>query len=111
MDTGLLTGELDFSRYNLLTDGEKQLLQTLIAGRDANGNKGLAHECNVTPQTVRNEFSSIFRKLGVRNRFQAATFELLRPKPTAGIRPEPLGEFQDVYVATSAEQPSSNVIA
>jgi DNA-binding NarL/FixJ family response regulator len=85
----------------LLTDKEKRLLKTLANSRDANANKTLAYEYNVTVQAVKNEFSNIFVKLGARNRIQAAVFEFLRPKPEGESGEEAnslLPEVQDVFV-------------
>ena len=102
LDTSVLIEELDFSRYDLLTVTEKRLLKTLTESRDVYGNKGLAYELNMRLQKVKNHLTVILSKLGVRNRSQAAAFELLRPKPTDEVESQPTGEFHNVYVATSS---------
>lgn len=103
IDASLLAANLDFSRYDLLTPVERKLLQTLTDSWDVNGNKGLAYEQNISMQTTKNHLSTIFSKLGVVNRFQAAVFELLRPKSEEEGKPQPFGESNDVYVAAPTD--------
>ena len=106
MDASLLAGELDFDRYDSLTDREKQLLQSLVNNRDANSNKHLAYEHSVIEQVVKNGFSNILVKLAVRNRNQAAVFELLRPKAEPREEVDPDISFV-ISLAASADNPSS----
>jgi DNA-binding CsgD family transcriptional regulator len=91
-----LTEGLDFSRYALLTEAEKRLLKALIDKKDDNRNIELAYELNIKPRTVKNELSSAYKKLGVKNRIQAAMFEFFRPKEEESTL---LLKDQDIYQA------------
>jgi DNA-binding NarL/FixJ family response regulator len=57
------------SSQKLLSDKEQQVLQLLTQGRT---NKEIASALRLSPETVKVTLKSIFRKLGVENRTQAA---------------------------------------
>jgi DNA-binding NarL/FixJ family response regulator len=66
--------------YDSLSPNEQKILKDLLVSRDVEGNKGISKRLRMPEQSVKNNMSSIFEKLGVRNRIQAAVFEYLRVK-------------------------------
>lgn len=56
-----------------LTRREKDILEMLVKGRN---NKDIAEVMFISEKTVKNHLTSIFRKLGVRDRTQAAVYAL-----------------------------------
>lgn len=56
-----------------LTRREKDILEMLVKG---NSNKDMAEAMFISEKTVKNHLTSIFRKLGVKDRTQAAVFAL-----------------------------------
>lgn len=56
-----------------LTRREKDILEMLVKG---NSNKDMADAMFISEKTVKNHLTSIFRKLGVKDRTQAAVFAL-----------------------------------
>jgi two-component system nitrate/nitrite response regulator NarL len=64
-----------------LTDAEKRIMRCLAAG---NSNKEIARNCDITEGTVKVHLKTIFRRIGVANRTQAALWALdhidLEPK-------------------------------
>ena len=64
----------DIKRNDLkLTRREKDILEMLVKG---NSNKDMAEAMFISEKTVKNHLTSIFRKLGVKDRTQAAVFAL-----------------------------------
>lgn len=59
----------------VLSRREIQILQLLIGGRDV---RGISRELLLSPHTVRNHLKSIYRKLGVHGRAEAAVHALRR---------------------------------
>jgi DNA-binding CsgD family transcriptional regulator len=103
---GLITSEqltkgLDFSKYDLLTEAEKKLLKALAESENADSNKELGKALKVSPKTVKNHMSSIFNKLGVRSRIQAAMIELFRPKVEEVEQPQSPGKLYYDFLAVS----------
>ncbi|MDR1616183.1 MAG: response regulator transcription factor [Syntrophomonadaceae bacterium] len=72
-----LVKELNRDNYNKneirLTKREKDVLDFLVKG---NSNKDIAEAMFISEKTVKNHLTSIFRKLGVRDRTQAALYAL-----------------------------------
>ena len=56
-----------------LTKREKQILNCVACGMS---NKEIAFECNISERTVKNHLSSIFLKIEVSDRTQAAVFAI-----------------------------------
>ena len=56
-----------------LTRREKDIVSLLVKG---SSNKDMAHSMYISEKTVKNHLTSIFRKLGVKDRTQAAVFAL-----------------------------------
>ena len=52
-----------------LTRCERRLIAEILAGRN---NKAIARELGVKEQTVRNQLTALFRKLGVSSRLELA---------------------------------------
>jgi two-component system nitrate/nitrite response regulator NarL len=52
-----------------LTRRERRLVAEILAGHN---NKAIARELGIKEQTVRNELTALFRKLGVSSRLQLA---------------------------------------
>lgn len=53
--------------YDALSQREKEICAMIAKGH---GNKQIAHELSIAEQTVRNHVSSIYFKLGIKDRFQ-----------------------------------------
>ena len=56
-------------RYQRLTEREVQILHSLVQGHS---NRMIARTCDITEATVKVHMKSILRKIGVKNRTQAA---------------------------------------
>ena len=66
-------GILDDSRFVPLSAREMEILQHTARG---SSNKEIAHALKISQQTVKNQISSILRKLGVKDRTEAAVYAL-----------------------------------
>jgi DNA-binding NarL/FixJ family response regulator len=60
-----------FYRNHGITAREREVMERALAGSD---NKTIARELGISVNTVKVHASSIFRKLGVRNRFELVKF-------------------------------------
>lgn len=56
-----------------LTEWEKEILSYVITGAT---NREIAEKLMLSEQTIRNRLSALFKKLGVRNRTEAAVYAL-----------------------------------
>ncbi len=56
------------NQRNALSEREKQIFQLLTNGKL---NKEIAHDLNISTDTVKKHLKSIYLKLGVRNRVEA----------------------------------------
>lgn len=72
----------------LLTPHELQIAKLVVAGAS---NRDLAHRLFISPRTVESHLTTIFRKLGLRNRRELQARALvdagLQPDPSVGARP------------------------
>ncbi len=68
------------------TTTERQLLHALSAG---DSNKTIAHQLGKSEFTVRNQLSSLFKKISASNRTQAAGW--YRDQVAQQVQPNPLG--------------------
>lgn len=72
-----------------LTEREKEILSFVIKGAT---NREIAQELLLSEQTIKNRLSAIFRKLGVRNRTEAALYAIQEGLLTSPRAPENPGE-------------------
>jgi DNA-binding NarL/FixJ family response regulator len=78
-----LSGKTLYSHVTPLTQREAQLVNFL---RNGLKNKEIARALGITEGTVKGHLTRLFRKVGVRNRFELALFGL-RNRPT--LQPPP----------------------
>lgn len=67
----------------VLTAAEERVLELLSLSRT---NKEIASVLGISPATVKRHIENIFRKLGLRNRVEAAIYALSRDACCAAIR-------------------------
>jgi DNA-binding NarL/FixJ family response regulator len=67
------TGFIDDSRFVPLSSREMEILQYVVRG---SSNKEIAHDLQISQQTVKNHISSILRKLDAKDRTEAAVYAL-----------------------------------
>ena len=61
-------------KYNNLTEREKEVLELIIQGKS---NPQIANELILSIHTVKAHLESIYKKLGVHNKVQAAIFAVI----------------------------------
>ena len=64
-------------KYNNLTEREKEVLELIIQGKS---NPQIANELILSIHTVKAHLESIFKKLGVHNKVQAAVYTVINVK-------------------------------
>ncbi len=64
-------------KYNNLTEREKEVLELIIQGKS---NPQIANELILSIHTVKAHLESIFKKLGVHNKVQAAVYTIINVK-------------------------------
>lgn len=64
-------------KYNNLTEREKEVLELIIQGKS---NPQIANELILSIHTVKAHLESIFKKLGVHNKVQAAVYTIVNVK-------------------------------
>lgn len=64
-------------KYNNLTEREKEVLELIIQGKS---NPQIANELILSIHTVKAHLESIFKKLGVHNKVQAAVYAIVNVK-------------------------------
>ena len=64
-------------KYNNLTEREKELLELIIQGKS---NPQIANELILSIHTVKAHLESIYKKLGVHNKVQAAVYTVINVK-------------------------------
>lgn len=73
LNATLINKNLDQEKINLLT---KREVEVLVAIANGNFNKDIASNLNISERTVKNHISSIFKKIEVSDRTQAAVFAI-----------------------------------
>lgn len=73
LNARLLKMEEDSYQIKNLTKREKQILVFLAKG---NSNKDIANEFSISERTVKNHLTSLFKKIGVNDRTQAAVYAI-----------------------------------
>lgn len=73
LNSRLIARDVDKDKIDLLTDREREVLIQVARGMS---NKEIAILLNITERTVKNHISSIFRKIDVSDRTQAAVFAI-----------------------------------
>lgn len=73
LNSRLIARDVDKDKIDLLTDREREVLIQVASGMS---NKEIAIILNITERTVKNHISSIFRKIDVSDRTQAAVFAI-----------------------------------
>ena len=63
--------------YNNLTEREKEVLELIIQGKS---NPQIANELILSIHTVKAHLESIYKKLGVHNKVQAAVYTVINVK-------------------------------
>lgn len=66
-------------KYNKLTEREKEVLELIVQGKS---NPQIAKELVLSIHTVKAHLESIFKKLGVHNKVQAAVYTVINLKET-----------------------------
>ncbi len=66
------------NNINFLTQKEKQVLALIIEGKS---NPEIAESLSISTHTVKAHIESIYRKLGVHNKVQAAVYAILNNIP------------------------------
>ena len=64
-------------KYNNLTEREKEVLELIIQGKS---NPQIANELILSSHTVKAHLESIYKKLGVHNKVQAAVYTVINVK-------------------------------
>ena len=64
-------------KYNNLTEREKEVLEIIIQGKS---NPQIANELILSIHTVKAHLESIYKKLGVHNKVQAAVYTVINVK-------------------------------
>ncbi len=64
-------------KYNNLTEREKEVLELIIQGKS---NPQIANELILSIHTVKAHLESIYKKLGVHNKVQAAVYTIVNVK-------------------------------
>ena len=64
-------------KYNKLTEREKEVLELIIQGKS---NPQIANELILSIHTVKAHLESIYKKLGVHNKVQAAVYTVINVK-------------------------------
>ena len=64
-------------KYNNLTEREKEVLELIIQGKS---NPQIANELILSIHTVKAHLESIYKKLGVHNKVQAAIYTIVNVK-------------------------------
>ena len=64
-------------KYNNLTEREKEVLELIIQGKS---NPQIANELILSIHTVKAHLESIYKKLGVHNKVQAAIYTVINVK-------------------------------
>ena len=64
-------------KYNNLTEREKEVLERIIHGKS---NPQIANELILSIHTVKAHLESIYKKLGVHNKVQAAVYTVINVK-------------------------------
>ena len=64
-------------KYNNLTEREKEVLELIIQGKS---NPHIANELILSIHTVKAHLESIYKKLGVHNKVQAAVYTVINVK-------------------------------
>ncbi len=64
-------------KYNNLTEREKEVLELIIQGKS---NPQIANELILSIHTVKAHLESIYKKLGVHNKVQAAVYTVINVK-------------------------------
>lgn len=64
-------------KYNNLTEREKEVLELIIQGKS---NPQIANELVLSIHTVKAHLESIYKKLGVHNKVQAAVYTVINVK-------------------------------
>ena len=64
-------------KYNNLTEREKEVLELIIQGKS---NPQIANELILSIHTVKAHLESIYKKLGVHNKVQAAVYTIINVK-------------------------------
>ena len=64
-------------KYNNLTEREKEVLELIIQGKS---NPQIANELILSIHTVKAHLESIYKKLGVHNKVQAAVYTVINIK-------------------------------
>ena len=65
------------NKYNNLTEREKEVLELIIQGKS---NPQIANELILSIHTVKAHLESIYKKLGVHNKVQAAVYTIVNVK-------------------------------
>ena len=66
-------------KYNKLTEREKEVLELIVQGKS---NPQIAKELVLSIHTVKAHLESIYKKLGVHNKVQAAVYTVVNLKET-----------------------------
>ena len=64
-------------KYNNLTEREKEVLELIIQGKS---NPQIANELILSIHTVKAHLESVYKKLGVHNKVQAAVYTIVNVK-------------------------------
>ena len=73
LNARLLKREDDIDKKKVLTKREKQILISIATGKS---NKDIADDFNISERTVKNHITSLFKKIDVSDRTQAAVFAI-----------------------------------
>ena len=65
------------NKYKTLTEREKELLKLIVAGKS---NPEIAKQLIISTHTVKAHLESIYKKLGVHNKVQAAVYAVMNAK-------------------------------
>lgn len=73
LNSRLLKRDTDRNRSKDITKREKQMLRSIALGKT---NKDIAEEYDISERTVKNHLTSLFKKIGVNDRTQAAVYAI-----------------------------------